>query len=342
MAVPGKTLFPPVGGGGKGRETRPVTTRIAFIGECMVELNAAPEFGPGIMRQAFGGDSLNACVYCRRALPDDAEIAVHYVTRLGDDPFSRAMLQGWQAERVRTDLVEIAPGETAGLYAISLDAKGERSFHYWRSASAARKLFTGAEGRALRAELTEFDALYFSGISLAILHEEGRNTLLALAEEAKKVGRLVAFDGNYRPRLWRDVEEARHWIGRGYAAASLGLPTFDDEAALFGDADANATADRLQALTCKTVVVKRGGDPALLAERTARQEISITEPVAIIDTTAAGDSFNGALLAARLSGRDWTQSILAGHRMAGRVIAARGAIVAADVTAPAQLGKAGG
>ena len=87
--------------------------RIAFVGECMVELNAAPELGADVMRQTFGGDSLNACVYCRRALGQDEAVTVHYVTRLGDDPFSIAMLKAWRAEGLNTDLVEQGRGETA-------------------------------------------------------------------------------------------------------------------------------------------------------------------------------------------------------------------------------------
>lgn len=314
-----------------------MTTRIAFIGECMVELNAAPEFGPGIMRQAFGGDSLNACVYCRRALPLGADVAVHYVTRLGDDPFSRAMLAGWQEEALATDLVETGRGETAGLYAISLDAQGERSFHYWRSASAAKTLFDGPGADRLVEALAGFDALYFSGITLAILGDRGRSALLSLAEARKDAGALVAFDGNYRPRLWQGVEEARHWIGRGYGAASLALPTWDDEAALFGDRDAAETATRLAALGCSTIVVKCGGEPALLVEGQEQRTVPIPEKAEVVDTTAAGDSFNGALLAARLTGRGWTEAVLAGHRMAGQVIGARGAIVDARATASARL-----
>ena len=306
--------------------------RIAFLGECMVELYHRPGDEAGVMRRTVGGDTLNAAVYCRRALGDTGAAEVHYVTRVGDDAFGLEIPDFIEAEDVRTDHVEIAKGETTGLYAISRDDKGERSFSYWRSASAARRLFTDGRDEALEAELESFDGLVYSGISLAILSPEGRKRLLALAGRMKAAGRIVAFDGNYRPRLWASKEEAAETIARAHARASLSLPGLDDEQVLYADADAQGAVQRLLKLGATSAIVKSGGDPALLGDASGLREVAGVKAPRIVDTTSAGDSFNGAALAALVSGASLEEAARAGHRMASAVIGEYGAIVPREAT----------
>jgi 2-dehydro-3-deoxygluconokinase len=301
--------------------------RIASIGECMIELSDTVA-ADGRMRRTFGGDTLNTAVYLARCLRDRAA-EVHYVTALGDDPFSDEMLSAWRAEGVRTDLVLRLPGRLPGLYIIRTDAGGERSFHYWRNAAAARQMLGEGRPEALAASLGGFDLVYLSGITLAILEGDSRERLLALLARLRDDGTRIAFDTNYRPRLWPDRDAARETVTRTFRLTDIALPTFDDEAALFGDPDPEATAARLHGLGVAEVVVKCGGDPCLLSleERQARVPgETVARPV---DTTAAGDSFNAAYLAARLTGASAEDAARAGHRLAARVIATRGAIIPA-------------
>ena len=69
--------------------------------------------------------------------------------------------------------------------------KGERSFSYWRGEAPARQLF---EEPALAEELAACDAVYTSGITLAVLGETGRKRLIALMRRLKESGRLAAFE----------------------------------------------------------------------------------------------------------------------------------------------------
>ncbi len=309
-----------------------VKPRIAFLGECMVELYHRPGDEPGVLRRTVGGDTLNAAVYCRRALGDTAAAEVHYVTRLGDDPFGLEIPPFIAAEGVETRHVEVAEGETTGLYAISRDDKGERSFSYWRSASAARRLFAQGRDRELEAELERFDGLVYSGISLAILSPEGRERLLELAARMKAAGRIVAFDGNYRPRLWASREDAAETIARAHAVSSLSLPGLDDEQVLYADADAETATRRLLALGATAAIVKSGGEPATIGDASGLRLVPGVAAPRIVDTTSAGDSFNGAALAALLLGAPIEDAARAGHRMASAVIGEYGAIVPRDAT----------
>ena len=167
--------------------------------------------------------------------------------------------------------------------------------------------------------------MYFSGITLAILDDAARKTLLAAVAKARAAGSLVAFDPNYRPRLWRSREEAQAAILDALAVTDIALPTFPDEQMLFGDATPQATAERLGKLVGE-VVVKNGEEPALIAESGTLQPFRPIHVAAPVDTTGAGDSFNGGYLAARLAGHAPAEAVQRAHRVAAAVVQVRGAL----------------
>jgi 2-dehydro-3-deoxygluconokinase len=107
----------------------------------------------------------------------------------------------------------------------------------------------------------------------------------------------------------------------------IALPTFDDEALLWGDPSPDATVERLGAFGIGEIVVKNGPNGALVAAAGKRELVPVPEVVVPIDTTAAGDSFNAGYLAARLSGKAPVDAAADAHRMAGQKIRHRGAIM---------------
>ena len=210
--------------------TQKTSLRVVCFGECMLELQGTAF---GAMNQTYGGDTLNTAVYMARC-GTAQRLNVGYATALGDDPLSAGMLQRWQAEGVATDLVLRLPGRLPGLYLIEVDERGERRFSYWRDQAAARAYFDApAEHTPLEQAADALDALYFSGISLAILPAAAQQRLLAVAQRVRQRGGLVAFDNNYRPRLWPNRDAARSAFAAATAVATLALMTLDDEQALW-------------------------------------------------------------------------------------------------------------
>src|SRR5260370_22169125 len=126
-------------------------------------------------------------------------LAVDYVTALGTDPYSAAMLQLWREEGIGTDAVALLPGKLPGLYLIRTDPEGERRFFYYRSAAAARELFRDPAADRLLAALSAYDVLYFTAVTLSILDGAARDRLRASLAAARGAGRLVRFDLTYRP-----------------------------------------------------------------------------------------------------------------------------------------------
>lgn len=306
--------------------------RLAFIGECMIELSEdGAASGPGAMRRTFGGDSLNSAVYAARCLGGSSNASVDYVTILGDDPFSAEMLAAWRAEGVGTGLITQIPGALPGLYAIRTDAAGERSFHYWRSQAPARGLFSDSGGESLAAALAAFDLVYFSGITLAIMHKAGRARLFNALAQVRQQGGGVAFDSNYRPRLWPDEASAQREITQGATAATLNLSSFEDEHLLFGDTTPEASARRLHGLGAPEVVIKNGAEDCLVSLEGApggkQWRVSPPRVARPVDTTAAGDSFNAAYIAARMTGATADNAARRGVEFASRVIQHQGAIM---------------
>ena len=120
-------------------------TRVASIGECMIELSEA---AGGLMSRSYGGDTLNTAVYLARL-----GVPVNYLTALGDDPWSEEMLSAWRAEGVGTDLVVRVPGRLPGLHIIKTDSGGQRTFYCWRDSSPARQLFELPQTPGLRRRL---------------------------------------------------------------------------------------------------------------------------------------------------------------------------------------------
>ncbi|MBC7312186.1 MAG: sugar kinase [Rhizobium sp.] len=296
------------------------------IGEAMVELSQAEG---GLWRMGFAGDTLNTAWYARACLPADWEVA--YFTRLGLDPFSERMRDFLQDNAISTCFIARDPERTVGLYAIELH-DGERSFSYWRGQSAARRL--ADDEQALKVAIAQSDVIYFSGITLAILEPDRREALLRLIGAAREAGKTTVFDPNIRPKLWEDTQTMRACLTRAAATASIALPSFDDEAAVSGDSDIEACATRWLRAGAGEVVVKNGGGPVAVSMSDGAIAILTFDSVKPVDSTGAGDSFNGGYLAARLAGEAPDKAAAQGHEVAAQVVCRPGALVPREQIRP--------
>lgn len=297
--------------------------RLLAIGECMVELSADAAGG---LRKGIAGDTFNTAYYARRALPEAWQ--VDYLTALGTDPLSDEILAFIAAAGIGTQAIRRLPDRLPGLYMVHL-AEGERSFSYWRSASAARRLAEDATGFA--DAVASADWIVTSGITLAILEGAGRARLLEAMGAARAAGKTVVFDPNIRPRLFEDRATLRRLIGAAAEVSTLLMPSFDDEATHFGDRSVEDTLARYAATGLSRIVVKNGAAGASLLFDGARFDVPAVPAPAVVDTTGAGDSFNGSFLAALAVHGDPQRAARFAAAVAARVVAAHGAIVPHDL-----------
>jgi 2-dehydro-3-deoxygluconokinase len=294
--------------------------RAVAVGEVMIEMARGSD---GRFTLACGGDTFNTAIYLARA-----GVNVAYATALGDDPYSDAIVAMAAAEGVQTDLMLRVPGRQPGLYTIETDAKGERRFRYWRNEAPARELFELGDWNRIAESLLAARLIYFSGVTLSIYSNPGLGRLLAIIELARQQGAKVAFDGNFRPHGWKgDLTRTRTVYMEALKRVDVALPTYDDEAVLWGDPSPEATVERLQAFGIAEIVVKNGPNSALVSAGGRQEHVPVPEIVDPIDTTAAGDSFNAGYMAARLAGESPTTAAAAAHRLAAEKIRHRGAIM---------------
>ena len=298
--------------------------RLLAIGEVMAEIRVGAEGGFVL---GFAGDTYNTAIYAAREMQQAGSVG--YVTRIGGEPLSTALLQQAVAEGLDTGHIAVDDNRNIGIYAVATDAHGERSFSYWRSQSAARRLFAVEETALFmpRAEIT-----YLSGITLAILTQAARTRLFDLLAELRDTGATkIAFDSNFRPALWEDAATARTTMERMWELTDIALPSMDDEMAIMGADRESVVIDRFAGREWDGIAIKRGVRGPV-SPFIADADMPHFPPArAVVDTTAAGDSFNAGYLAAFLNGAEEVGCMLAGHQLAARVVGAPGAIMPRDI-----------
>ncbi|WP_286133300.1 sugar kinase [Colwellia sp. UCD-KL20] len=291
-----------------------------IIGECMLELRTDNN---NCLVKSFAGDTYNTAVYAKRYFP---EANIQYLSSVGKDGFSEEMLKVWKSEGIDSDFVKISEDKPIGIYSITTDDEGERSFSYWRDGSAATQLMQLVDVK----QLTEssFDFVYLSGITLAIFSDEDKKKLMSLIDLLKSKGAKIVFDPNYRPRMWNSKEHAIHWLEEIYSRSDLVLPGLEDHSDLLDQNDRESVISYMKKFNVNEQVIKCGKDGVYAYDEANKEyHLPFTPAAKQIDSTAAGDSFAGTYLAARLKGEGIQDALVSAARIASIVVQHHGAIV---------------
>lgn len=297
-------------------------TNLAVVGECMLELSRIKDGADKTYNLRYGGDTLNVALYFARQGG-----TVDYVTAIGDDPFSLSMYDDWKCENIGVDLVEIIPNRQSGLYMVETDKKGERSFYYWRDHSPARDLFKLNNSKKTFKHLMTFEYLYFSGITLSLYNHSSLNIFYDFLCDYKNNNGQVVFDLNYRAAGWENRDQARAVVDRFIPFVDIALSGMDDEQVLTDGETPECIIERYRRFGVQEIIVKCGHNGCVIHHEDETEALPtkvISNPV---DTTAAGDAFNGAYLAARLSGARIQDAVRCGQECASLVIMHPGAII---------------
>jgi len=173
--------------------------------------------------------------------------------------------------------------------------------------------------------LADYDVVYLSAITLSLYGADGRARLFGALRRAREKGARFAFDTNFRARGWPDLDVARAVFQEAFATADIVLASTEDLLPLYPA----ITSEALLARVPGAEVVLKLSEPASILRLEGSPYPIKAKPVEtpVVDTTAAGDSFAAAYLAARLVGADPLEAARAGHRLAGVVVCHPGAII---------------
>jgi 2-dehydro-3-deoxygluconokinase len=269
-----------------------VTVDLLCMGEPMLEFNQLPREPDGrqLFLEGHGGDTSNAAIAAAR---QGAQVGM--VTALGQDMPGDSFIALWAREGVDASTVIRSERALTGVYFVTHDADGHHFLHY-RAGSAA-SLY--APDDLPVAAIAASRILYVSGISQGI-SASACDAVFAAIDAARAVGAKVAYDTNYRPRLWPPARAAAV-MHAAMAQVDYAFPGVDDVRVLTGLTEPEAMLDFYLRLGAKVVVLKMGGDGVYLATAQARTRIAAF-PVTVVDATGAGDTFCGSFLARVLAG----------------------------------------
>src|SRR3954465_10826436 len=242
-----------------------MTVDLLCMGEPMLEFNQLPPAADGTQHylEGHGGDTSNAAIAAARQ-----GARVGYITALGEDMPGDSFIRLWQREGVDTTTVLRTGRYQTGVYFVTHDAGGHHFLHY-RTGSAAA-MYTPHD--LLEADIAAARMLYVSGISQGI-STSACDAVFAAIEIARRHGVKVAYDTNYRPRLWPPARAAAV-MHAAMAQADYALPGFEDVQTLTGLTDPDAMLDFYLRLGPKVVLLKMGESGAYLATPESRVRIA--------------------------------------------------------------------
>jgi 2-dehydro-3-deoxygluconokinase len=269
-----------------------MTADLLCMGEPMLEFNQLPPRPDGSIHylEGHGGDTSNTAIAAARQ-----GARTGYITAVGQDLAGDSFMALWAREGVDTSTVRRDPAHQTGVYFVTHDAKGHHFLHY-RANSAAANYRTDDLPVAAIAAARVF---YASGISQGI-SASACDAVFAAIDVARRHGVAVAYDTNYRPRLWPPARAAAV-MQAAMTTADYALPSLEDARVLTGLDEPLAMLDFYLTLGPRVVVLKMGEAGAWVATPERRVHVP-PHPVIAADATGAGDTFCGAFLARVLAG----------------------------------------
>ena len=258
---------------------------ILCCGEALIDMIPAPTAaGPDGFVPHAGGAIFNTAIALGRL-----GRTTGMLTGLSSDLFGAQLQAGLKASHVDTSLVITSDLPTTLAFVRLVD--GQATYTFYDENSAGRSL-TKQDLPDLPSEVS---ALYFGGISLC--SEPGADAYLALAVRAAPT-RVIMLDPNIRPGFISD--EARYRARLNEMIKLSDIVKISGEDLDWMHPGAGSELDKATQLLTKgpaVVVLTQGSDGAIALTRTHEPTHVPAQKAQVVDTVAAGDTFNGGMLA---------------------------------------------
>lgn len=258
---------------------------ICAIGELLIDFVQCEEneFGFPILSAVPGGAPANFLTAVKKQGTDAA-----FIGKVGDDAFGNKLTETLKEKGINVKGIIKSPDVFTTLAFVTLSKTGDRSFSFARKPGADTKL-TYEE-----IDLSIIDCctiLHFG--SLSFTDEPSRESVLKTLKYAKNKGKIISYDPNYRPSLWKDEKKARNNMLKGFEYADI-VKLSDDEAGFIFGKNPEETADILMnTFDCSLVFVTLGEKGCYCKNKNGCFYTKSEKDVTPVDTTGAGDIFTG-------------------------------------------------
>lgn len=234
---------------------------------------------------------------------------VSFIARIGDDAIGQQMRQGFEQDGIDVSAVELDETLPTGIAIIYVSDEGENSIG----------ISAEANGALSPAMVKRHEAMIADAHTLLLQLEVPLESVFEAAKLARSHGTRVVL--NPAP--------ARPLPAELLALVDLITPNQTEAELLTGvkvsdEASAAQAAARFHQMGISDVMITLGSQ-GVYCSNARQQQLIPGFRVEAVDTTAAGDTFNGALLAAELAGADFNAAVRFAHGAAALSVTKFGA-----------------
>ena len=296
-------------------------SRLMVIGsinlDLVLETDSLPTPGETVLGGTFskvnGGKGANQAVAAARGgSPEWPEVS--FLAAVGDDDFGRRVVEDYQAEgRLNASWIRNKPGFSTGVAAILVDQHAENMIC----------VAPGANAELSVADVDSIDSQRLSNLDLLLASMEvPLKTIHAMIKRCKAGGAKVILNpAPVVPELLDHpvLYEVDILTPNEHEAAQLAVRDVQDT-----ETAVEAGRDIIRKYGIQTVVITLGAAGVVVVEGENFYEVAAPQ-VQAIDTTAAGDCFNGVLAAQLAAGVDFKEAVALAVKAASQSVTRRGA-----------------
>ncbi len=300
---------------------KPVVILGIFVADTAYRAERMPKMGETILGRTFvlgpGGKGSNQSVAAAMAQAGTAG-RTHFITRLGRDDFAQIARSTWAAAGVQPEVTEDPDSYTGAAFIFLEEATGNNAII----------VAPGAAGRVSALDVEARRGL-IEGASVFVTQLEQP---IPAARAALEIARAAGVVTILNPAPAAPLDDAM------LALCDFVTPNESEAEALTGlavtsVAEAERAADALLAKGVGAVVITLGGNGALYRDRKRSVHVPVISAGPVVETTGAGDAFNGGFAVALSEGRDVVDAVRFGCATAGISVTRPG-------TAPAMPARA--
>ena len=291
---------------------------VCSIGEAMIEISNIKN---RLYNQSFAGDTLNFCNYL-----DKKKLNAFFLSAIGKSEINQSLLDFVKSKNISTKYIKQINQFEVGLYLIKNKDNGEKQFFYWRDESAAKHYFNNIDFLNLYKELKNFDYIYFSGITLSIIHISKLNNFIKLLKLLKSKKIKIVFDFNIRPSRW-NKKNLNIFLDSVLKFVDICFLSGEDMNYWKNKNNIKSYEQIVRKYKLKHSIFRKNAKFTYVFLNKTRYVFKNKLLKTVVDTSGAGDGFNAAYLSNFIVNNDPVLALKAGSSLGSKIVMKKGAIV---------------